>query len=477
MEQPNAHEAEPEPTRKRPETERRRWPWAAMGAGLLVLLLVVPGPFAAAAPSGARGPTTDGAQAGPSESWAWGALANFSATIQYAGAYNNSQNLTGGNLTSSGAYVALDESVGLRYAAFVIVNASTPSNGTRYVEVQAAELRALHLGIAASGTFPNPGNYTPNASIPLAPRNFSLDGSVAVLQVANAFLNFSTGPNGSLALADEHVAFAEGVNLSLAAVRFPNVTRDAAGDLGIRYVTASVAANAWLYENLTATFAPALTLVDGPLLVGKTWNANSTVAFRGGEAWAETVHYVGANGGTAAAATSGSASANATVPVALVCTVTGTTVVRFPDGSVETDDLIACANATGSDAYLASNGLVVLPTSDPSHSAGLAAAVPERPATAPVATAAQAKGAAVYSPSHRLEATERATPSSGNTVTASPLTPTAARSGMRALGTPVRPAALPWEPSAALLVATMVATGIGTVGGVLLLARRARRHP
>lgn len=427
---------------------------------------------------GESGPRDDrGPRPGPSESWAWGALANFSASVQYVGAYNSSSNLTGGNLTSSGAYVALDESVGLDYAAFVVVNASTPSVGSRYVQVDAAELRAEHIDVAASGTFPAAGNYTPNATIPLASQNFSLTASVAVLDLAAAYLNFTTGPNGSLALANEHVAFVEGVNVSLDAHQFPNITRDAAGDVAIRYVTGAMAASAWLVENLSATFSPALPLVEGPLFVGKSWNATSTASFEGNVAWAETVHAAAPNGATESASTAGTASANATAPVALACSVVGTTVVRYPNGTPETDDVIACTNATGSATYLAADGLLVLPTSDPSGSAGLTAAVPERPATAPANPASQARGESLYSPSRGLPASERATPAAGDSVTASPMTPTEAHAAMRGLGTPVRPAPAPWEPSGALLLAVVVVSAIGAVGVIALDARRLRARP
>ncbi|MCI4356043.1 MAG: hypothetical protein L3K18_02710 [Thermoplasmata archaeon] len=460
----------------RPAAPRRAL-WL-LGVALAVAILAVPGPVLASTPvRSTSSPLTvaTASSTGPSESWAWGAVANFSASVQYVGAYNNSQNLTGGNLTSSGAYVALDESVGLEYATYVIVNATTPSPSVRHVQISAAELRAEHVALAASGTFPQPGNYSANASIPIAPRNISLAASVAVLQVAVAFLNFSTGSNGSLALSDEHVEFAEGVNISLAASQFPNVTRDAAGDMSVRYTSGSIQASAWMIENLTATFSPALPLVEGPLFVGKSWNASSNATFVGTAAWAETVHYLAPNGRTAAASQSGSASANATAPVALACRVAGTTVVRYPDGSAETDDVIACTNATGSSTYLAANGLVVLPSANPNATNGLVAAVPERPASAPASQSVEAKGASVYSPSHRFATSEKASPSPGESVTASPMSPAAAQRSIHELGTPTRPAPAPWEPSAALILGVMVATAIGSILLVVALARRQHR--
>src|SRR4029077_11793078 len=118
------------------------------------------------------------------------------------------------------------------------------------------------------------------------------------------------------------------VNLSLAANQFPNVTRNASGGIAIKYVTASIAASAWVVENLSATFSPALPLVVGPLFVGKSWNATSNASFNGSVAWAQTVHVTAANGATGALANAGTASAKATVPVALRCDVEGTAVVR-----------------------------------------------------------------------------------------------------------------------------------------------------
>jgi hypothetical protein len=470
----NPTERSPTPTAPRPLRRPHRTLLGAAGIVLALAVLVLPGPLASA---GAVPVTTSVSVPGPSESWAWGALANFSASVQYVGAYNNSENLTGGNLTSSGAYVALDESVGLEYAAYVVVNASTPSTGTRYVQVDAAELRAEHVDVAATGTFPVAGNYTPNATIPLAAQNFSLSASVVVLDLAAAYLNFTTGANGSLALANEHVEFVEGVNISLDAHQFPNVTRDAMGDVGIRYVSGAIAASAWLVENLSASFSPALPLVEGPLFVGKSWNADANASFEGTVAWAETVHAVTASGTTAAASTSGSASANATVPVALSCSVVGTAVVRYPNGTPETDDVIACTNATGSPAYLAADGLLVLPASNPSSSAGLDQAVPEHPASSPANPSSQARGESLYSPAHGLAASERASPSAGESVTASPMTPTAAHAAMRGLGTPVWPAPAAWQPSAGLIVAVVAVSALSTVGLLVVLARRNRARP
>ncbi|MCI4370926.1 MAG: hypothetical protein L3J81_06335, partial [Thermoplasmata archaeon] len=81
------------------------------------------------------------------------------------------------------------------------------------------------------------------------------------------------------------------------------------------------------------------------------------------------------------------------------------------------------------------------------------------------------------SPSRGLPASERATPAAGDSVTASPMTPTEAHAAMRGLGTPVRPAPAPWEPSGALLLAVVVVSAIGAVGVIALDARRLRARP
>jgi len=185
---PNRTPHLPAPTARPSAGKRRPFATGAILA-LATVVLILPGTLASAGASPSAAPTTlaNVANPGPSESWGWGALANFSASVEYVGAYNNSMNLTGGNLTSSGASVALSESVGVEYATFVVVNATTPTAGNRYVQVEAAELRAEHIAVAASGTFPVAGNYTANATIPLANQNFSLAASVEVLDLAAAY--------------------------------------------------------------------------------------------------------------------------------------------------------------------------------------------------------------------------------------------------------------------------------------------------
>ncbi|HKS59860.1 MAG TPA: hypothetical protein VJS68_03680, partial [Thermoplasmata archaeon] len=246
---------------------------AVLASLLLVSLpawaLPAPSPANASAPLG-PGVQPLGSSAAPSGTWAWGASANLSLSVQIVGAYDATQNLSGGNLTQNGAYVSLSESAAMRYAAYAIVNETSPSASQRYVVLQAAEYEHLALGIAASGTFPAPGNYSNGSSVPLQPMNISLQASVEVLNYYRAFLNFTSGANGSLALNDEHVQALRAFNLSLAATNFPNATTNATGQVDLKYVSGAISVRGWVAGDLRANFTPALPLVEGPLFVGKS---------------------------------------------------------------------------------------------------------------------------------------------------------------------------------------------------------------
>ena len=411
-----------------------------------------------------------GAATGPSGSWAWGAAANISLRVQEAGVYNASQSLTGGNLTSTGAYIVLDEALAYRYATYEIVNATTPSNGTRAVTIEAVELQGVAFRIAASGTFPAAGTYGPSSPVSLVPMNLSLAAEVVVLNAYRAHLNLTTGPNGSLSLTDEHLESLRAVNLSLSAVNFPNVTRDAQGDQVLRYDTGSIAATGWAAENVSASFSPALTIVQGPLAVGNSWSASTMATFQGTAAYA--VHYVASVPGKGSASWSqaATASANATVPVALQFTVVGTRTIVFPGGGSETDYAIAYSNGTGNTGVLVANGLAVLPARDPNHGAAIAATVPEHPA-ARAAAAPSASTTALYSPSRGLPDSVEAHTASGTTVTAAPMSVGSASGAIDSLrsATTESPRA-PGAPPAVL-----VAAAIGIVG-VLVIGRRLRQE-
>ncbi|MCI4344808.1 MAG: hypothetical protein L3J87_04205, partial [Thermoplasmata archaeon] len=377
-----------ERTEPRAEPRDRRTNAHRTGAVAAVLLLVGAATLFLAAgglPSASATPTvppgTEWAQpssaAGPSGSWAWGAEANVSIGVSFLGAYNASEALVGGNLTTSGAYLAATENASLGYAVYAIVNESSPNATARYVTVQAAELQVERLHLVASGSFPVAGTYPVGAAVPLAPLNVSLAASVEVLSVYLAYVTYTAGANGSLAVVNEHVAFARAVNISLDAVNFPNVTSTVPNSTTLKYVTGAITEQAYVAIDLTANFTPALPIIEGPLFVGKSWWANSTVAFRGvaNSASLVTAH---AGGATYQAANSGATAVNLTTSVHLHLAVTGTTTIVYPNGQNETDYVITVENGNGS-SVLVANGLVVLPGQDPTHSAGVTSAVAEHP--------------------------------------------------------------------------------------------------
>jgi hypothetical protein len=412
---------------------------------------------------------------GPHASWAWGAESEIALSSSYVGAYNTSQALTGGNLTPQGAYIAVQESIGVGYAVYAVVNASTPSAGHLYVTVQAAEWKALRISIAASGTFPAAGTYGPNASRPLSLMNVSLRANVTELSAIVAYLNLTTGPNGSLSLNDEHIAALQGINISLVAHSFPNVTQSSSGNTTIRYDSGSIALSEWAAADERANFTPALPLVQGPLYVGKTWNASGTVSFTGTIAYANRLS-VALPGGTQGTISNRSvAHVNATVPYAVTFEVTGTRTVFDPNGTAETDYVIQYGDGSGPSGVVVTDGLVVLPAAPSGQKAGVAQAFPEHPAAAPASGPVVASSRSLYSPHRGITDSQESVPTSGDTVTAAPLSPSSAMAHIAALGTPVAPttAAPTTGGIGGLLVLIVVGAGIGAVVGV---AWR-RRHP
>ena len=294
----------------------------------------------------------------------------------FVGAYNATQAMTGGNLTSTGAYVVVDESVGMGYAAYAILNVSTPSHGHLFVTLQAAELRVLAIHVAATGSFPVAGNYSANATPPLTPMNVSLAATVVVLDAYRAYVNLTTGPNGSVSLNDEHVRVLRGVNISLAAMDFPNVTTTVGGGHSIKYTTGAIVVRGWVAEDLSANFTPALRIVEGPLHVGKNWTTNPTVRFQGTVAYASLVAVQLPNGVAAQQMQSGSATLNATANVSLVFTVIGVKTVydaEWASGERLRDRILRRPRATAGSRWRMD---FVLPAADPTHPGGIAQSVP-----------------------------------------------------------------------------------------------------
>jgi len=56
------------------------------------------------------------------------------------------------------------------------------------------------------------------------------------------------------------------------------------------------------------------------------------------------------------------------------------------------------------------------------------------------------------------------------------MSPAAAHEAMRGLGTPVRPPAAPWNPSAALILAVVALSAVAAVGIIAVDVRRNRRR-
>jgi hypothetical protein len=407
---------------------------------------------------------------GPSGTWAWGAAANLSVHATFVGAYNASQAMTGGNLTTAGAYIVVDESLGVGYAAYAILNVSTPSTGHVYVTLQAAELRVLAVRILASGSFPVAGNYSANSTPNLTPMNVSLAATIQVLDAYRAYVNLTTGPNGSLWLNNEHVQALRGVNLSLVAVNFPNVTATASGGQSIKYTTGAISVRGWVAEDLAANFTPALQIVQGPLHVGKHWTTNSTVRFQGAVAYASAVAVVLPNGVSAQQTQSGGATLNATANVSLTFTVIGVKTVYDANGHPDKDFVIAYTDASGNGGVMMADGLLVLPTMNPTHSGGIAQSVPEHVATAPLSPSSTPLQHSLYSSQRGMVDSQEASPTAGQVVTASPMTPNNARAAMHGLGTPVAPLV---GPPGSILGVVVVA--LGAVAGCAFLVRELRR--
>jgi hypothetical protein len=444
---------------------------------LLALALAIPGPAMAGGPGGGGARPLASTAAPPNASWAWGGAANLSYSVSYAGLYDRSLNLTGGNLSSSTAYIVLNESARVGYASYAIVNATSPNPQHRSVEMRALQARYLALSVAASGTFPVAGSYAANQSVPLAPTSFGLAAREVVVNAYVGFLNFTLGANGTVALTDEHLASAEGINVSMDATNFPNVTAGPNGSETIAYQTISMQALGYVTEEMNATFSPGLTVLAPPLTVGSGWNSTTNASVVGRIAYASAIA-VSSGGQSAAYRTSGGASANASGVLSVAFRVVNTTLVRMPDGTLERDYVISAASGNSTSQFTVWDGLLVVPSSDPTASAGVRPAVGVRPAAAPLAPGASPATRAVVSPSRGLPVAAQATPSGGATVLSAPLSSSAAEAAMHGVGTPTPPPAN-FGTSAngaggAIAVAIVVVPIVGTTA-YLLGRRRGRR--
>jgi hypothetical protein len=412
----------------------------------------------------------------PNATWAWGAAANLSFGLVYVGAYNHSLNLTAGNLSMTGAYVAVNESARIGFAAYAIVTAKSPTPSTRFVEVRAVEARELAFDLAAQGTFPVAGTYGPTSAVPLANTSFGLAAKEVVVSAFVGYLNFTTNAS-AVALSNEHLRSFTGINVSLTAVNFPNVTAGANGTVVLSYKSGALSAHGYVASELNASFLPALPVLELPLAVGKSWNASSVATVTGRSVY-DTVITAQLGSARVSQSSSGAASLNATGKIDLAFRVTNSTTVRFPDGSTEQDYVVTATSGGHSSPYSVWDGLLVVPSTDATHAAGVAPAVSARPASAPLAAPSGPPTSAVVSPSRNLPVSVVARPNAGSAVQGAPMTPQAAEARIRHLGTPQPPAA-PSTPGglgfAGIVALTGIVVVVSTGTGYILGRARSRR--
>jgi hypothetical protein len=423
-----------------PNTRSRGW-LALAGVCAIVVLLglttVATGAQAASPGSSARVSTMSVAATGASSSWAWGAAANLSIAYDFVGAYNNSSTFGGGNLTENGVFVALAERAAIGYANYVVVTAQSSSQGRIFVTVHGEDYAAEQMNIAANGTFPAAGTYNTTTPVQLVPMNFSLSASVATLTAVAGYLNYTSGSNGSLALDNEHLSVVKGIALSLNADDYPNVTANPNGSTVLRYVSGSVAEDAWVAENFTAAFSPGFPLIEGPLQVGTNWVASSTASVNGTAAYAAQYVASAPGGASVHSSEAGATALSTSAVVSTDCSVIGTQSVRLPNGTSESDYVIQYAVNPGSSNWTVADGLFVLPGGNGSSTSTVAEAVPEHPVHSAVTSAAPSDSArSLYSTARGLPDSELANPSGAGTVTASPMTPAQATAAMDRLATP-----------------------------------------
>lgn len=377
---------------------------------------------------------SDGGGSGPCGTWAWGAAANLSAGLEFEGAYNASQFLTGGGLTAAGAYIDLQASLGAEWAAYAIVNATSPAPGALYVTFQAGQLMQVDISVVAQGTFPQAGTYGPNSNVTLVPMNVSLVAHVRLVDRYQAFLNMTTDANGSLALQDEHLQFFRTVDVSLNAVSFPNITTDPSGNAVVQYLSGSIQAQAQVVADLQGNFTPALVLAEAPLSLGESWTSRTDAQFTGQVLWSLTASGVAPSGQPFSVQQNGQDNANANLPLVLTFTVVGERTIFFPGGGSETDYVISCSGANGDQGILLYNGLVVLPVSVSSNTGGTGNSIAAHPAATELASSTSTPNRPLYSQQKHMTDASDATPMSGQTVTAAPMSPEKAQTLLNNLG-------------------------------------------
>lgn len=473
--------SEPIPAANRSRSGYRRI--ALGGAGAIALLLCLTSVAAgtlAAAPTGHPGLSiaSESASGVPAQSWAWGAAANLSLAYDFAGAYNGSSSLGGGNLTQNGVYVALQERASIGYAVYVIVSAQTGPNGAVFVTLHAAEYAAEQVGIAATGTFPAAGTYNSTTPVPLEPMNFSLSAYTETLTTVSGYLNYTSGPNGSLALNNEHLEVVKGIAVSLSANDFPNSTVGSNGATTLKYVSGTMAEDAWAGVNFSASFTPALRLVQGPVQVGESWWANSTATVNGTVAYAADYSASVPGGPTAHWSQSADSQLATKGAVAMYGSVIGTETVHLANGSTETDFVIVYTVAPGSSNWTVADGLFVLPGGNGTSSSTVAAGIPEQPVRAAVTSSTPSTAGSartLYSSARGLPDSESSSPSGAGPVTAAPMTPAMASAAISHLNSPHADLAGQGTPGAAIVLVALVAMTVSVIGIVAWHRRQVRR--
>jgi hypothetical protein len=404
--------------------------WLPMlSVGLVALFLV---PAGGAAPLATHPAPAVAASTGQ---WAWGAYSNTTYSMEELGAYADSLNLTNGNLSATNAYVAALEELHAEQGAFVVVNASAPSNSTRAIHTSAIAIVNESGLVAVAGDLPAAGTYGPHSPVTLV--NTTCYYAVRVLEISAYVVdaNYSY-VNGSLALANEQVKVWTGINTTVIAYDWPTYTANANGTTTLRYTTSAYVMLGWVGEVVNATFTPALTLVQAPLSVGKTWNATSNVSVAGWAAYA--VAAAASNGATNSSTSSqGVTTLNASATVQFGFDVVGSQSVILPNGTQETGYTIAATeNGASSGSYTLWDGLAVLPN------ANAPTAAPARPATVMDHQIAQATptgpSMAIVSGSGFPLATSMGSGSSA--LDTAPVAPAASESRIESAGTPLAPA-------------------------------------
>ncbi len=448
-----------------------RWRLPAASAILLVAILAggAGAAAASAAPSGTLHPPSG-------SSWAWGAEAAVSLSVHEVGAYNSSVLGGNGNLTVAGAYVDLSASIAARQASYAIVVASNPSPGNVSLQVSEAQFQGISLNESVQGALPVAGNYSANASIPLANQSAAVSISEQVLDVASAFLNYTVTGNGSVALTNEHLEYARYVNVSLDARHFPNVTVNALGGPDIRYNSGAINARGLEVLNLTGSFSPGLLLVQRPLSNSSHWTEVVKASWNGTVAYASSVS-VNVPGGPHGKVKQGASAQFArSAPLNLSASANGTRSVLNPNGTRTTETVIDYTlSAPGGGAQVVDGLFIVPSTNSTVTSTGLVNLIPERPATSALASTAGPRTSALVPASGGLPTGSIATTQTGGSVVASPMSPDNARSAMQQLETSAASPADATSASGSLLLALIC--GVAVVGVGAVLVRRELRRP